>query len=99
VAKVPNQATAYFYRKALSNISFWATWKIPKGDAPGIRWVENFRRELLPYTRGVYVNTPDLKIKNWPSAYYGANFQRLTQVKARYDPKNVFRFPQSIPPA
>ncbi len=99
VAKVPSEATAYFYRKALSNISFWATWNTPVGAAPGIRWVENFRRAMLPFTRGVYVNTPDLSIKNWPKAYYGSNFGRLTRVKARYDPKNVFHFPQSIPPA
>lgn len=99
VAKVPRNATAYFYRKAFSNMSLFATWNTPEGAVPGIRWVENFRRAMLPFTEGVYVNTPDLSIKNWPKAYYGSNFKRLTRVKARYDPKNVFFFPQSIPPA
>lgn len=99
VAKVPNQATAYFYRKALSNMSLFATWSSPKGAALGICWVEDFRQAMLPFTRGVYVNTPDLSIKNWPKAYYGNNFERLTRVKAKYDPNNVFRYPQSIPPA
>ena len=66
---------------------------------PGIRWVEDFRKAMLPCTCGVYVNTPDLLIENWPAAYYGCNFERLTRVKAEYDPKNVFRYPQSIPPA
>ena len=97
VAKVPNQATAYFFRKALSNMSLFATWNTPDGAAPGIHWVEEFRRAMLPFTRGVYVNTPDLSIKNWPEAYYGSNFDRLTRVKARYDPEDVFHFPQSIP--
>jgi FAD/FMN-containing dehydrogenase len=50
-------------------------------------------------TRGVYVNTHDLGIKNWPEAYYGRNFRRLVWVKAKYDPCNVFNYPQSIPPA
>ncbi|MFT9497349.1 lipase family protein [Anaerosolibacter sp.] len=99
VAKVPNHATAYFYRNALSNMSFFATWSTPEGAALGIRWVEDFRQAMLPFTRGVYINTPDLAIKNWPEAYYGSNFKRLTQVKAKYDPKNVFTYPQSIPPA
>jgi FAD/FMN-containing dehydrogenase len=54
---------------------------------------------MHPYTKGVYVNTPDLSIRNWSKAYYGSNFKRLTQVKAKYDPKNIFRYPQSIPPA
>ncbi|MBN3346255.1 hypothetical protein CF088_14355 [Clostridium botulinum] len=31
--------------------------------------------------------------------YYGRNFNLLTQVKAKYDSENIFRFPQSIPPA
>lgn len=99
VARVPSDATAYFYRKALSNVSFYATWNVPEGAARGIRWVEDFRKAMRPFTQGVYVNTPDLSIKNWPEAYYGSNFKRLTRVKAKYDPKNVFRYPQSIPPA
>ena len=99
VADVPNQATAYYYRKALSNISYFSTWDTPEGAGPGIRWVESFRKAMQPFTRGVYVNTPDLSICNWPKAYYGSNYQRLTRVKAIYDPENVFRYPQSIPPA
>ncbi len=99
VAKVPNEATAYFYRKAQSVMQPWVTWTTPNGVEPGIRWVEDFRRAMRPFTKGVYVNTPDLSIKNWPKAYYGNNFERLTQVKAKYDPENVFNFPQSIPPA
>ena len=99
VARVPKQSTAYFYRKALSNMSLWATWDAPKRAALGIRWVEDFYKAMSPFTRGVYVNTPDLSIKNWQVAYYGDNFQRLTRVKAKYDPDNIFNFPQSIPPA
>lgn len=99
VAKVPNRATAYFYRRALYNMTSTATWSTQAGSKRGIHWVENWRRAMLPFTRGVYVNTPDLFIKNWQKAYFGENFDRLTRVKARYDPKNVFHFPQSIPPA
>ncbi|OPA73075.1 FAD-dependent oxidase [Paenibacillus selenitireducens] len=99
VAKVPNRATAYYYRRALYNMTPSATWNTQEEANRGIRWVENFRREMLPFTKGVYVNTPDLKIKNWQQAYFGGNFERLTRVKAQYDPKNIFHFPQSIPPA
>ncbi|WP_373657561.1 FAD-binding oxidoreductase [Sporomusa acidovorans] len=99
VARVPNDATAYFYRKALSNMSIFATWSAPEGAALGIRWVEEFRWAMQHYTKGVYVNTTDLSIKDWPNAYYSCNFERLTQIKAKYDPENVFNFPQSIPPS
>lgn len=80
-------------------MSLFATWSTPDGAAPGIQWVEDFRRAMLPFARGVYVNTIDLSIKDWPEAYYGCNFERLTKVKTKYDPENVFHFPQSIPPA
>lgn len=99
VAKVPKTATAYFQRPALSNMSIFATWDKPEDAALGIHWVEDFYKAMLPFTRYVYVNTQDLSIKDWPEAYYGANFHRLTKVKAKYDPDNVFKFPQSIPPA
>ena len=99
VSKVPSTATAYFYRQALYNMSIYSTWNTPEGAAPGIRWVDLFRQAMLPFTQGVYVNTIDLSIKNWPKAYYGSNFERLTRVKAKYDPENIFNFPQSIPPA
>ncbi|KQL51289.1 FAD-dependent oxidase [Heyndrickxia shackletonii] len=99
VSKVSSRATAYYYRKALSNMSIFATWNKKAGAALGIRWVEDFYKAMRPFTRGVYVNTPDLSIENWPKAYYGSNFERLTRVKAKYDPDNVFNFPQSIPPA
>lgn len=99
VANVPSRATAYFWRRAWSDVTIQATLGTSVENKQGIRWVEDFRRALLPFTHGVYVNTPDLSIKKWPRAYYGANFARLTRVKRKYDPKNFFHFPQSIPPA
>ena len=36
---------------------------------------------------------------NWEIDYWGSNVERLRDVKAKYDPDNVFSFQQSIPPA
>lgn len=73
-------------------MSIFATWEQPEGAAGSIRWVEDFRLAMLPFTKGVYVNTPDLSIKNWPDAYFSCNFDRLMEVKAKYDPKNILTF-------
>jgi hypothetical protein len=47
---------------------------------------------------GVYPSFPDPDLTDWGRAYHDVNYERLTQVKRDYDPDDVFRFPQSLPP-
>jgi len=98
VGQVAPNRTAYYYRNALMAQEYNTSWKKPKEEEKNIRWVENVRRALSPYTTGDYVNFPDRFIKDWLTAYYGRNVRRLREVKSKYDPLNVFHFPQSIPP-
>jgi len=44
-----------------------------------------------------YQNYIDPHLDNWQQAYYGANLPRLQQIKANYDPGDLFHFTQSIP--
>lgn len=43
-----------------------------------------------------YRNYPDINFENWETAYYGNNYSKLKEVKKRYDPKDMFRYEQSI---
>ena len=62
------------------------------------RWIQGVWDEMRPYvTGGAYVNCADPDLADWPRAYYGANFPRLLEVKARYDPDDFFHHAQSIP--
>jgi FAD/FMN-containing dehydrogenase len=47
-------------------------------------------------TGGVFPNFPDPDLRDWGHAYYGSNYERLLALKARYDPGDLFRFPQSL---
>jgi FAD/FMN-containing dehydrogenase len=51
-------------------------------------------------TGGVYVNfMPDDEAQRVRSGAYGPNFDRLVKIKAKYDPKNLFRMNQNVAPA
>lgn len=96
IRRIPNHATAFPHRKARACLQFQTYWTKPQEADAHIRWVERFRRDMLPFTSGAYVNYCDSRIERWPKAYYGANLDRLLKVKRRWDPKNVFRFPQGL---
>lgn len=98
VSRISSNETAFFYRDAMIAQEYLAVWKDPEEERRNIRWIEEVRKALSPYTTGDYVNWPDRFIKDWPTAYYGGNFQLLRAVKTAYDPFNLFKFPQSIPP-
>lgn len=97
VGRVMPSETAYFHRGARYIFELSARWRENTSQPASVHWVNRFREALTPYVIGDYVNFPDLHIKHWPQAYYGTNFVRLKQIKKKYDPHNVFCFPQSIP--
>ena len=102
VARVPEESTAFPYRDAAHDINIVASW-LPEeiGDAERhIEWVRGFFRALEPYSRGVYVNfTSDDANERVRDAYTAQQWDRLTALKAKYDPTNFFRMNANIPPA
>jgi FAD/FMN-containing dehydrogenase len=97
IATIAPRATAFPHRRALFDLQYQAYWWDPAEEPAALAWVRNLRAAMAPYTDGAYVNYIDADLPDWKGAYYGANLARLTRVKARYDPDNVFAGPQSIP--
>jgi FAD/FMN-containing dehydrogenase len=61
-------------------------------------WVARSWALVHPLASGrVFPNFADPELEDWASAYFGPNYPRLIQVKARYDPAGFFRFHQSLP--
>jgi FAD/FMN-containing dehydrogenase len=99
--RVPPDATAFVHRDELFQLKHAAVVDPPAAPAAheaAHRWVAASWSSVHPWGSGrVFQNFADPDLDGWADAYYGPNFARLVQVKARYDPGNVFRFHQSIP--
>lgn len=97
ISDIGNDATAFPHRKGVrSSLQYQAYWEHDAQAEENIRWVEGFRRAMLPWARAAYVNYIDQDIRCWPEAYYDDNLRRLLRVKRAYDPRNVFNFPQGL---
>jgi FAD/FMN-containing dehydrogenase len=103
VARVPLDRTAYVGRHVEHNIVIDAAWLPEEDDTIGTRetaWAREFLEALEPYRAGVYVNFLDAD--DGPNrvreAYGGETYRRLAEVKAKYDPDNVFRNNKNIEP-
>jgi hypothetical protein len=61
------------------------------------QWAADFRQAMeVFFTGAVYVNSMQDGLRDWKNAYYGCNFDRLCAAKRRYDPYNMFSFPQEL---
>ena len=101
--RVPAEATAFAHRaeRFLLKQEVLVDADAPDADREAARsWLSRSWALVHPQgAGGVYPNFPDPELEDWGRAYHGANLDRLRQVKAAYDPENVFRFDQAVQPA
>jgi FAD/FMN-containing dehydrogenase len=104
VARAPRDATAYPGRDVDHNIVIDAAWLPGQDDtvrATETAWARAFLDALQPHRAGVYVNFLDSD--DDPSrvreAYGDDTYRRLAEVKAKYDPENVFHNNKNIQPS
>jgi FAD/FMN-containing dehydrogenase len=95
--------TAYAHRDALYNLLLLSAWLDPGETERHIRWTRDLWQALRPYaTGGVYVNDIGQEADEGTEqirAAYGTNYQRLAELKQKYDPRNLFGHNQNIKPA
>lgn len=101
VNRVPATATAYPHRDVNFVVNVHTRWRDGTQDAACIGWARGLFDRLAPYaTGGVYVNfMPQDEAQRVSRAAYGQNYERLSRLKARYDPDNLFQCNQNIRPA
>ncbi|MBA2369236.1 MAG: FAD-dependent oxidoreductase [Candidatus Protochlamydia sp.] len=97
-SSVGPKETAYYYRDAKYFLSYNSQWLREADDQRSVAELDTLRNSLLPFTTGDYVGNPDRSIKDYMTAYYGGNVEKLQEIKQKYDPENFFKFEQSIRP-
>lgn len=100
VARVPADATAYAHRSSRIMVNVAAFYDGPEDRPVREAWVDDFAAALQQGDTGAYVNfLGDEGGDRVRAAYPGGTWDRLVAVKRRYDPGNLFRLNQNIPPA
>jgi len=100
ISRIADDSTAISHRNAHFAVNVVGEWSDPYEDEMQIRWTRDVGEALRRFSiGGAYVNfLGDEGQERVRSAYGEAKFARLTSLKETYDPTNVFRLNQNIPP-
>ncbi len=101
IARVDDDATAFGQRNAPWNVHFLSLWADPSDDEVNIAYTRAIATAMKPWTTGqVYLNFIGDEGQDRVEASFGAEkYARLRALKAKWDPTNLFRHNQNIPPA
>lgn len=100
MARVSVAATAFAHRQRRIMASLAALYDRPEEKAMHEAWVTDFAAALRQDGGSAYVGfLGDEGAARVRDAYPGATWERLAAVKAHYDPTNLFRLNQNVPPA
>jgi hypothetical protein len=100
ISQIDTRATAYANRSAKAQIVLGGSWPKPVDEAE--EWIASVRKDwdtMAPLTNGFYINNMmgdegDKKIR----ANFGENYDRLVELKNKYDPTNLFRLNANVKP-
>jgi FAD/FMN-containing dehydrogenase len=99
--RVPSSDTAFGHRDVGYEWATISAWLDAAESAGHIQWAREFSQAMLPFTRGFYVNQVGTEAEEGAELIreaFGANYQRLADLKRQYDPTNLFRHNQNIKP-
>jgi FAD binding domain-containing protein/berberine-like enzyme len=99
MSRIATDATPFPHRKALFAFSPDALWHTPEEADANVQWAKGCWQALRAYSpRGAYVNFMADEGQERVRESYQGNYDRLLQIKRKYDPSNLFRLNQNIKP-
>ena len=92
--------TAFPHRHYSYNFIAWSNWESPSDSEKNIQWTRECWGAMRPFlVEGSYVNYVSDEGDAFARAAYGANYDRLVELKNKYDPTNFFRMNHNIKPS
>lgn len=100
ISRVPADATAYAHRQSPIMVNLAAFYMNPEERERRKAWLTEFSRALYQGDSGMYVNfLGEEGEAQSRGAYPGSTWDRLAEIKRRYDPTNLFHQNHNIQPA
>ena len=102
IADVDEQATAFGNRGAPFLLGIEGNWEGGGNDEANVAWVRETVELMRPHSDGgMYLNFPGFleEGEQLVREGYGPNYERLAEVKSKYDPDNLFRLNANVQPA
>ena len=100
--RIAADATAFPHRDARYQLVIVGAWDEPEEDAIGRKWVRDLHEAVAPYAKdGDYLNFVALDGVDRQErirAGYGSHWDRLVEIKRRYDPENIFHRNNNVTP-
>ncbi|MGN4423532.1 FAD-binding protein [Bacillus cereus group sp. MYBK30-1] len=96
VKDINKDETAFYYRDAYYIIGLQSIWEDPIFKKDNVQWFEKRFEHIESITEGSFVNFPYSRLQDYMTAYYGTHANKLRKINKKYDPLNVFTFPQAI---
>jgi FAD/FMN-containing dehydrogenase len=99
ISRADADTAAFGHRDAVFDFTILSVWRDPAEAPEHMTWTRDFFAAMQPYASGVYVNNLGTEgADRVRAAYAPATYERLVALKETYDPHNVFRLNQNIPP-
>lgn len=98
IGRVASDATAFANRHVRYDTLMIMDWAMGTDPARHIQYLRNYFASVEPYTDGFYTNDVMDETQTRVDRNYRGNFDRLVQLKNRYDPTNLFRLNANIVP-
>jgi len=98
IGRIAADATAFPHRRSRLNMFAVVTWGLDRDAAPHVGYVKDYWAKLQPFTDGYYTNEVANEAQRLVDANYQGNIGRLTELKNKYDPTNLFRLNANVKP-